>query len=184
MTLRAAAASADDASAKAFSLRDKNSGAADRHRARHDALLTDARAAGLDASAESLQLARASALEARTTAEQLAAALTKRCLGGVDSLAKALDNHARTDAELADVQAGADRACLDYAHEQAGYEERVRAIGGAAEQLERELSAAEEQRAVGARPVAGAAPAGDGRGGSRQASPRRRSTPARRRSRN
>jgi uncharacterized protein (TIGR02680 family) len=148
VTLRAAAASADDASAKAFSLRDKNSGSADRHRARYDALLTDARAAGLDASAESLQTARASALEARTTAEQLASALTKRCLGGVDSLTRALDNHARTDAELADVQAGADRACLDYAHEQAGYEERVKAIGGAAEQLERELSAAEEQRAA------------------------------------
>lgn len=148
VTLRAAAASADDASAKAFSLRDKNAGKADRHRARQDALLTDARAAGLDAAADSLQLARASALEARTTAEQLATALTKRCLGGVDSLTKALDNHARADAELADVQAGADRACLDYAHEQAGYEERVRAIGGAAEQLERELSAAEESRAA------------------------------------
>jgi uncharacterized protein (TIGR02680 family) len=148
VTLRAAAASADDASAKAFSLRDKNAGKADRHRARQDALLTDARGAGLDAAADSLQLARASALEARTTAEQLATALTKRCLGGVDSLTKALDNHARADAELADVQAGADRACLDYAHEQAGYEERVRAIGGAAEQLERELSAAEESRAA------------------------------------
>jgi uncharacterized protein (TIGR02680 family) len=146
VTLRAAAKSADDASAKAFSLRDKNTGQADRHRARYDALLTDARAAGLDAAAESLQMARASALEARATAEQLVAALTKRCLGGVDSLTKALDNHARTDAELADVQAGADRACLDYMHEQAGYEERVKAIGGAAEQLERELSAAEEER--------------------------------------
>jgi uncharacterized protein (TIGR02680 family) len=148
VTLRAAAGAADDASTKAFSLRDRNSGAADRHRARHDALLTDARAAGLDAAAESLQLARASALEARTTAEQLAAALTKRCLGGVDNLTRALDNHARTDAELADVQAGADRACLDYAQEQAGYEERVKAIGGAAEQLERELSAAEDERAA------------------------------------
>ncbi|HEX6358950.1 TIGR02680 family protein [Actinophytocola sp.] len=147
VTLRAATAAADDASAKAFSLRDKNAGQADRHRARQDALLVDARAAGLDAAAESLQLARASALEARTTAEQLATALTKRCLGGVDSLTRALDNHARVDAELADVQAGADRACLDYAYEQAAYEERVRAIGGAAEQLERELSAAEEQRA-------------------------------------
>jgi uncharacterized protein (TIGR02680 family) len=147
VTLRAAASAADDASARAFSLRDRNSGGADRHRARHDALLTDARAAGLDAAAESLQLARASALEARTTAEQLATALTKRCLGGVDSLTRALDNHARTDAELADVQAGADRACLDYVQEQAGYEERVKAIGGAAEQLERELSAAEESRA-------------------------------------
>lgn len=147
VTLRAAAESADDASQKAFSLRDRHSGAADRHRARQDALLTDTRAAGLDASAESLQLARASALEARTTAEQLATALTKRCLGGVDSLTRSLDNHARVDAELADVQAGADRACLDYANESAGYEERVRAIGGAAEQLERELSAAEDERA-------------------------------------
>jgi uncharacterized protein (TIGR02680 family) len=148
VTLRAAAASADDASNKAFSLRDKHSGTGDRYRARQDALLTDARAAGLDATAESLQLARASALEARTTAEQLATALTKRCLGGVDSLTRSLDNHARVDAELADVQAGADRACLDYLNEQAGYEERVRAIGGAAEQLERELSAAEEERAA------------------------------------
>ncbi|MFI7678082.1 TIGR02680 family protein [Actinophytocola sp. NPDC049390] len=147
VTLRAAAASADDASNKAFSLRDKHSGTGDRYRARQDALLTDARAAGLDATAESLQLARASALEARTTAEQLQTALTKRCLGGVDSLTRSLDNHARVDAELADVQAGADRACLDHRSEQAGYEERVRAIGGAAEQLERELSAAEEERA-------------------------------------
>jgi uncharacterized protein (TIGR02680 family) len=148
VTLRGSAQSADDASSKAFTLRDKHSGAADRHRARQDALLTDARAAGLDAAAESLQHARASALEARTTAEQLATALTKRCLGGVDSLTRALDNHARTDAELADVQAGADRACLDFANERAGYEERVRAIGEAAEQLERELSAAEDERAA------------------------------------
>jgi len=148
VTLRGAASSADDASSKAFSLRDRNSGAADRHRAQRDALLTDARSAGLDAAAESLQHARASALEARTTAEQLAAALTKRCLGGVDSLTRALDNHARTDAELADVQAGADRACLDFVNERAGYEERVRAIGEAAEQLERELSAAEDERAA------------------------------------
>jgi uncharacterized protein (TIGR02680 family) len=148
VTLRAAAVAADDANRKAFTLRDKHSGGGDRHRARQDALLTDARAAGLDASAESLQLARVSALEARTTAEQLATALTKRCLGGVDSLTRALDNHARADAELADVQAGADRACLDHATEQAGYEERVRAIGGAAEQLERELSAAEDERAA------------------------------------
>ncbi len=148
VTLRGAAAAADDASSKAFSLRDKHSGSGDRHRARQDALLTDARAAGLDASAESLQLARVSAMEARTTAEQLATALTKRCLGGVDSLTRALDNHARTDAELADVQAGADRACLDFANERAGYEERVRAIGEAAEQLERELSAAEDERAA------------------------------------
>ena len=147
VTLRAAAAAADDASNKAFSLRDKHSGTGDRYRARQDALHTDARAAGLDATAESLQLARASAMEARTTAEQLATALTKRCLGGVDSLTRSLDSHARVDAELADVQAGADRACLDYLNEQAGYEERVRAIGGAAEQLERELSAAEEARA-------------------------------------
>ncbi len=148
VTLRGASAAADDANAKAFSLRDRHSGAADRHRARQDALLSDARTAGLDAAAESLQLARASALEARATAEQLATALTKRCLGGVDSLTRALDNHARTDAELADVQAGADRACLDHANERAGYEERVRAIGEAAEQLERELSAAEEARAA------------------------------------
>lgn len=148
VTLRAAAAAADDASNKAFSLRDKHSGTGDRYRARQDALLTDARAAGLDATAESLQLARASALEARTTAEQLATTLTKRCLGGVDSLTRSLDNHARIDAELADVQAAADRACLDYLNEQAGYEERVKAIGGAAEQLERELSAAEEERAA------------------------------------
>jgi uncharacterized protein YPO0396 len=44
------------------------------------------------------------------------------------------------------VAAGAERACLDFTNESDGYAERVRSIGGAAEQLERDLAAAEEER--------------------------------------
>ena len=145
--LRAAAEAADEANRKSISLRDKHSGAADRLRARGDELTRDARAAGLDASVDSLQTARAAALEARKAAEQLAAALTTRCLGAVERLDGALSRHAKAAEDLAEIATSADRACLDHTGEAAGYEERVRSIGGAAEQLERELSAAEEARA-------------------------------------
>lgn len=145
--LRAAAEAADEANSKAISLRDKHSAAADRHRARTDELSRDAHTASLDATAESLQAARNAALEARKAAEQLTAALTGRCLGAVERLDGALARHERAAVELGEVASGADRACLDHANEAAGYEERVRAIGGAAEQLERELSTAEEARA-------------------------------------
>ncbi|OLF13548.1 SbcC/MukB-like Walker B domain-containing protein, partial [Actinophytocola xanthii] len=127
--------------------RDAHGAAADRHRSRRDELTADARAAGLDASPESLQQARTSALDARTAAEQLVTALGRRCAGAVETLARAVDNHRRAAAELAEVSSAAERACLDFGNESAGYEERVRAIGGAAEQLERDLASAGEERA-------------------------------------
>ncbi|HEY0452472.1 TIGR02680 family protein [Actinophytocola sp.] len=147
VTLRGAAQSADEAAGRAIAGREAHTAAADRHRSRQDALIADARTAGLDAAVDSLQRARTSALDARTAADQLVTALTRRCAGAVDTLAKAVGNHRRAAAELADVSAGAERACLDFGNESAGYAERVRAIGGAAEQLERDLASAEEERA-------------------------------------
>ncbi|MPZ84310.1 MAG: TIGR02680 family protein [Actinophytocola sp.] len=147
VTLRGATGAADDAAGRAIAGREAHTAAADRHRSRQDALIADARAAGLDAAVDSLQRARSSALDARTAADQLVTSLTRRCAGAVDTLAKAVANHARAAEELAEVSAGAERACLDFANESAGYDERVRAIGGAAEQLERDLAAAEEERA-------------------------------------
>jgi uncharacterized protein (TIGR02680 family) len=147
VTLRGAAQTADDAANRAYATRDTHSSAADRHRSRADELIADARAAGLDSAPESLQQARTAALDARTAAERLVTALTRRCAGAVDTLAKAVANHERAAQELAEVSAGAERACLDHANEAEGYEDRVRAIGGAAEQLQRELSAAEQERA-------------------------------------
>lgn len=147
VTVRGAAQAADDAAARAIAARDEHGAAADRHRSRQDELVADARAAGLDASPESLQQARTSALEARAAADSLVTALSRRCAGAVATLAKAVDNHRRAAGELDEVAAGAERACLDFANESAGYEERVRSIGGAAEQLERDLAAAEEERA-------------------------------------
>ncbi|MGH3763316.1 TIGR02680 family protein [Actinophytocola sp.] len=147
VTLRGAADTADDAASRAIDRREAHTSAADRHRARQDALIADARAAGLYASVESLQQARSAALDARTAADALVSALGRRCAGAVDTLAKAVANHERAAGELAEVSAGAERACLDFANESAGYAERVRSIGGAAEQLERDLAAAEEERA-------------------------------------
>lgn len=147
VTLRGAGQTADDAAGRAYATRDTHSAAADRHRSRADELVADARAAGLDSSPESLQQARTAALEARTAAEALVTALTRRCAGAVDTLAKAVANHARAAEELAEVAAGTERACLDHANEAAGYEDRVRAVGGAAEQLQRDLAAAEQERA-------------------------------------
>jgi len=146
VTLRAATGSADDAARRAIESREEHTAAADRHRSRQDALIADARAAGLDASADSLALARTSAADARSAADALVTALTRRCAGAVDTLAKAVANHRRAADELAEVSAGAERACLDFTNESAGYAERVRSIGGAAEQLERDLAAAEEER--------------------------------------
>ncbi len=146
VTVRGAAATADDAAGRAISGREAHTAAADRHRSRQDALIADARAAGLDASADSLQRARASAQDARSAAEALVSALTRRCAGAVDTLAKAVAHHGKAAGELAEVSAGAERACLDFANESAGYAERVRSIGGAAEQLERDLASAEEER--------------------------------------
>ncbi|HEY7595794.1 MAG TPA: TIGR02680 family protein [Actinophytocola sp.] len=147
VTLRGTAQTAADAASRAVASREAHTAAADRHRSRHDALTADARAAGLDASAESLQQARAAALDARAAADSLVTALTRRCAGAVDTLAKAVANHERAAGELAEVAAGAERACLDFANESAGYAERVRSVGGAAEQLERDLAAAEDERA-------------------------------------
>jgi uncharacterized protein (TIGR02680 family) len=147
VTLRAAVTTADDAARRAITGREAHTAAADRHRSRQDALIADARAAGLDAAADSLQRARASALDARSAADALVAALTRRCAGSVDTLARSVANHDKAANELAEVAAGAERACLDFANESAGYDERVRSIGGAAEQLERDLAAAEEERA-------------------------------------
>ncbi|MCT2584294.1 TIGR02680 family protein [Actinophytocola gossypii] len=146
VTVRGAADAADDAAGRALAARDGHGAAADRHRSRQDELVADARTAGLDASPESLRQARTSALDARSAADALVTALTRRCAGAVDTLAKAVANHARAAEELAEVAAGAERACLDHANESTGYDERVRAIGGAAEQLERDLASAEEER--------------------------------------
>ncbi|GAB3432835.1 TIGR02680 family protein [Actinophytocola sediminis] len=147
VTLLSAVRTADDAASRAYATRDTHDAAADRHRSRADQLIGDARTAGLDSSPESLQQARTAALDARGAADALVTALTRRCAGAVDTLARAVANHGRAAEELAEVSAGAERACLDHANEAAGYEDRVRAIGGAAEQLQRELSAAEQERA-------------------------------------
>lgn len=147
VTLRGATEAADDAADRAIEGREAHTAAADRHRSRQDALIADARAAGLDAAVDSLQQARSAALDARSAADQLVTSLGRRCAGAVDTLAKAVANHAKAAEELAEVSAGAERGCLDFANESAGYQERVRAIGGAAEQLERDLAAAEEERA-------------------------------------
>jgi uncharacterized protein (TIGR02680 family) len=146
VTLRGAAQAADDAASRAVENRESHTAAADRHRSRRDALVADARAAGLDSSADALQRARTSALDARSAADALVTALTRRCAGAVDTLAKAVTNHRKAADELAEVATGAERACLDFANESAGYEDRVRSIGGAAEQLERDLAAAEDER--------------------------------------
>jgi uncharacterized protein (TIGR02680 family) len=146
VTLRGAKESADDAARRAIESREAHTASADRHRARQDALIADARAAGLDASADALVRARTSAMDARSAADALVTALTRRCAGAVDTLAKAVANHHRAAGELAEVAAGAERACLDFTNESDGYAERVRSIGGAAEQLERDLAAAEEER--------------------------------------
>ncbi|HEV7651909.1 MAG TPA: TIGR02680 family protein [Actinophytocola sp.] len=146
VTLRGAMAAADDAARRAIEAREAHTASADRHRSRQDALVADARAAGLDASADALARARAAAADARSAADALVTALTRRCAGAVDTLAKAVANHGRAAGELAEVSAGAERACLDFANEAAGYAERVRSIGGAAEQLERDLASAEEER--------------------------------------
>ncbi|HWM06469.1 MAG TPA: TIGR02680 family protein, partial [Actinophytocola sp.] len=147
VTLRAATRTAEDATTRAIAGREAHTAAADRHRSRQDALIADARAAGLDAAVDSLQQARSAALDARAAADRLVTALTRRCTGAVDALARAVANHRRAAGELTEVSAGAERACLDFANESAGYDERVRTIGGAAEQLERDLAAAEEERA-------------------------------------
>ncbi len=147
VTLRGAAQAADEAASRAIDSRAAHTTAADRHRSRQDALIADARAAGLDASAGALAQARTSALDARSAADALVTALTRRCAGAVATLAKAVTNHRKAAGELAEVAAGAERACLDFANESAGYAERVRSIGGAAEQLERDLAAAEDERA-------------------------------------
>jgi hypothetical protein len=147
VTLRGAAQTADDAARRAIESREAHTAAADRHRSRQDALIADARAAGLDASADALARARTSALDARAAADALVTALSRRCVGAVDALAKAVANHHKAADELAEVSAGAERACLDFTNESDGYAERVRSIGGAAEQLERDLAAAEEERA-------------------------------------
>jgi uncharacterized protein (TIGR02680 family) len=146
VTVRGAVGAADDAAARAIAGREAHTAAADRHRSRQDALIADARAAGLDSAADSLRRARTSAQDARAGAEALVSTLTRRCAGAVDTLAKAVANHRKAADELAEVSAGAERTCLDFANESAGYAERVRSIGGAAEQLERDLAAAEEER--------------------------------------
>ncbi len=145
--LRSAAEAAEEAGGKTITLRDKHSAAADRHRARQDALTADARAAGLDAGIDSLALATTSAAEARDIAKQLVVELGTRAPAAIDRVAAALERHDRAADELSEVAAGADRACLDHANEADSYDKQVRDIGAAAEQLERELSAAEQERA-------------------------------------
>lgn len=144
--LRAAAETADAAGRKAISLRNKHSAAADRYRAQQDRLSSDAHSAGLTAEPDMLRRAEASAQQAQAMAGQLVGMLGKRGPATVDAIAATLANHRRAADELAETRTGTDRACLDLANEAAGYEERVRAIGAAAGELERELTGMETER--------------------------------------
>jgi uncharacterized protein (TIGR02680 family) len=146
--LRAATEAAELAGKKAISLRTKHSTATDQYQARHDALDSDARSARLEPRPDSLQRAHTAAQEALAMAGRLASALGRRCVGTVEAMRTALTNHARAAADLTDVGSGADRACLTFITEEAGYEERVRTIGSAAQEVERELRGMEEERAT------------------------------------
>lgn len=148
VTAHNARQTAEESGRKAFSLRSNHSSAAERYQARRAELTADIRAAGMDERVESLEAARAAAMSGRTAAEQLLTTFTRRCLGGVELVADALRRHEVAAIELTEAEREAETVCREYLDEKTTYDDRVQAIGGEAERLERDLAAAEEERAT------------------------------------
>ncbi|WP_245614548.1 TIGR02680 family protein [Actinokineospora inagensis] len=156
VTAEQAGRQADESAAKAERWRSEHVAAEGRTQALATGLAQDAGAAGLTPDTEALRHAHRAATQARGSAESLRDALAKRCVGTVRDLVEALHDHnvAVDDRETA--ERIADDKCVAFHREAAALAELTTAVGGAAEEVARQLSNLERQRreARGALPEA------------------------------
>ncbi|MGQ0837680.1 TIGR02680 family protein [Actinokineospora sp.] len=137
---------ATESTAKADRRRAEHVAADGRIRAMETELSQDAGAADLPPDTEALRQAHRAATQARGSAESLRDALGKRCVGTVRDLVEALHDHNAAVDDRTTAEQVADEKCRAFHREAAALSELTGAIGGAAEEVARQLTDLERQR--------------------------------------
>ncbi|SES43698.1 TIGR02680 family protein [Actinokineospora terrae] len=146
VTAEQAGRQAADAATKAERRRSEHVAAEGRVRAMETGLAQDAGAAGLTADTEALRHAHRAATQARGSAESLRDALAKRCVGTVRDLVEALHDHNAAVDDRETAERVADDKCVAFHREAAALAELTAAVGGAAEEVARQLGELERSR--------------------------------------
>ncbi|WP_018686295.1 TIGR02680 family protein [Actinokineospora enzanensis] len=146
VTAEQATRQAEETATKAERRRSEHVAAEGRVRAMETELSQDAGAAGLSADTEALRAAQRAASQARGSAESLRDALAKRCVGTVRDLVEALHDHNASVDDRTTAERVADEKCVAFHREAAALAELTAAVGGAAEEVSRQLGELERQR--------------------------------------
>ncbi|GAA2972459.1 TIGR02680 family protein [Actinokineospora diospyrosa] len=146
VTAEQAARQAEETATKAERRRSEHVAAEGRVRAMETGLAQDAGTAGLTADTEALRHAHRAATQARGSAESLRDALAKRCVGTVRDLVEALHDHNAAVDDRESAERVADEKCVAFHREAAALAELTAAVGGAAEEVSRQLGELEKAR--------------------------------------